>query len=107
MLLNGMPIIARINNNMYGVFNNELFTIKSIDRINSTITITDESDKIINIKTEIFQQLFYIAFCITVHKSQGSTLNHNYTVHEFGKFDDKLKYVALSRSSCIENIIII
>jgi len=106
-LLTGMPIIARINNIMNEIYNNELFTAKSVDRINNSITITDGSDKIVEIKTEVFQISFYIAFCITVHKSQGSTFNHSYTVHEFDKFGKKLKYVALSRASCIDDINII
>ena len=46
-LLTGMPIIARINNNKHEIWNNELFTTKSIDRINNSITITDDSDKIV------------------------------------------------------------
>ena len=48
--------------------------------------------------------MFYVAYCITVHKSQGSTFRHEYTIHEFEKFDNRLKYVALSRSSNIKNI---
>ena len=68
-----MPIIARINTKMNDIYNIELFTIKSIDRINNSIIITDESDQII-ILAEMFQTLFYIALRITVHKSKGSTL---------------------------------
>ena len=99
-----MPIKTRINNKQNDIYNNELFTIKSIDRINNSITITDDSDKIIEIKTEMFPTLLNIAFCITVHKSQGSTFSHSYTAHEFDKFGNKLRYVALSRASCIDNI---
>ena len=50
-LLTGMPIIARINNETHAIYNDELFTAKSIDRINNSITITDDSDKIGEIKT--------------------------------------------------------
>jgi len=52
-----------------------------------------------DIKFEEFQKMFYIAFCITVHKSQGSTFNHPYTIHQFELFDERLKHVALSRST--------
>ena len=61
-LLTGMPIIARISNKKHDICNNELFTIKSIDRINNSITITEDSDKIKEIKTEMFQTLLDIAF---------------------------------------------
>ena len=46
-----------------------------------------------------FQRLFYVAYCITVHKSQGETYNEPYTIHEFERFDGRLKYVALSRAT--------
>ena len=53
-----------------------------------------------SISFDEFQKLFYVAWCITIHKSQGSTFNHEYTVHEMEhpRFDNRLKYVALSRS---------
>ena len=96
--------MQELNNKRHDTNNNELFTIKSIDKINSSIVITDDSNKIREIKIDMFQQLLYIAFCITVHKSQDSTFRHEYSIHEYEKFDEKLKYVALSRSSCINNI---
>ena len=106
-LLTRTPIIARLNNKKNWIYNSDMFTIKSIDRIKSSSTITDDSDKIVEIRTEMFQILFCIAFCITVHRSQGSTFNHSYTVHDFDKFGNKLKCVALSRASCMDNINII
>ena len=50
--------------------------------------------------------VFYVAFCITIHKSQGSTFDHPYTIHDWGhpSFDNRLKYVALSRTTKLENI---
>ena len=62
------------------------------------ILIMDD-DKEIDFPIDEFQKLFYIAFCITVHKSQGSTFNEPYTIHQFDMFDERLKYVALSRST--------
>jgi ATP-dependent exoDNAse (exonuclease V) alpha subunit len=105
-LLNNMPIIARINNKSYDICNNELFTIKKIT--SESITIQDEAERVIDvpIKVFLFQRRFYPAFCITIHKSQGSTFDHEYTIHEFEHpgFDERLKYVALSRSSSIKHI---
>ena len=56
-----------------------------------------------------FQKLFYVAYCITIHRSQGSTFDHPYTIHEWDhpRFDNRLKYVALSRTTKLENINII
>ena len=104
-LLSGMPIIARINAKDFDICNNELFTITKINK--EFIFIQDESDKQIEIPIDKFQKFFYVAYCITTHKSQGSTFNHGYTIHEYDKFDSRLKYVALSRSTDIKNINIV
>ena len=46
-----------------------------------------------------FSKMFYLSFCITCHKSQGATFDRQYTIHEFNRFDNRLKYVALSRAT--------
>jgi ATP-dependent exoDNAse (exonuclease V) alpha subunit len=101
-----MPIIARKNSKESGISNNDSFTIKKIDNKKQIIIITDD-EKDIDIPVAEFQKMFYIAFCITTHKSQGSTFNHSYTIHEFNQFDERLKYVALSRATDINLINII
>ena len=104
-LLKGMPVIARKNNKELGICNNDMFDIKDIKvcEVNKKkeqyVILNDGSEKDIYIATANFQNLFYIAFCITTHKSQGSTFNAPYTVHEFNLFDERLKYVALSRAT--------
>jgi ATP-dependent exoDNAse (exonuclease V) alpha subunit len=102
-LLAGMPVIARVNNKLYGISNNETFKIISVDstRIRVRSDITDETKEI---GLSEFQTLFYLAFCITVHKSQGCTFDHPYTIHEWDLFDWRLKYVALSRATKKEYI---
>ena len=50
-----------------------------------------------------FQEMFYVAFCITIHKSQGQTFDFPYTIHEWDKLDAKLRYTALSRATCREH----
>ena len=50
--------------------------------------------------------MFHPAYCITCHKSQGQTYDHPYTIHQFDHpyFDERLKYVALSRATNIDYI---
>ena len=107
-----MPIIAKLSNKDLDICNNEMFIIKKITDDDIIIYEEDENfpgdpKKAINeftIPINKFQKMFYVAYCITVHKSQGSTFRHEYTIHEFEKFDNRLKYVALSRSSNIKHI---
>jgi cytidyltransferase-like protein len=103
-LLSGMPVIARKNCEASYIANNETFTIKEIRHKKQIIVIEDDERKI-KIAFKDFQYMFYVAYCITVHKSQGSTYNQPYTIHEWNnpKFDDRLKYVALSRSTNKDN----
>lgn len=97
-IYSGMPIIARITNKEFDVMNNETFTIKQINKKSKQILVSS-FDKELIIPYDEFQRLFYIAFCITVHKSQGETYNEPYTIYEWGKFDNRMKYVALSRAA--------
>jgi predicted GIY-YIG superfamily endonuclease len=42
---------------------------------------------------------FDLAYCITVHKAQGSTFNFEFSIYEYSRFDKKLLYTAMSRST--------
>ena len=109
-LLPKMPIIARINAKDYDIFNNETFTIKKISYDSQIILITDDVQTErppIEIPFKEFQRLFNVAYCITVCRSQGSTYNHDYTLHEFEQYDNRMKYVALSRATDIKHINIV
>ena len=108
-LLSGTPIIARVNKADMNIYNNECFTIKEIQHSRSNILIIDEFGDAKDISFCDFQKLFHVAYCITIHKCQGSTFDHPYTIHEWDHphFDNRLKYVALSRTTKLENINII
>jgi hypothetical protein len=109
-LLPKMPIIARINAKDYDIFNNETFTVKKVDYDSQIISITDDVQvdrQPIEIPFKEFQRLFYVAYCITVCRSQGSTYDHDYTLHEFERYDNRMKYVALSRATDVKHINIV
>ena len=99
-LVAGMPIIARKNTKEHNICNNETFKIHQVRHKTKTIIMKDEfaiNDEPITIKFEQFQHIFYLAYCITTHKSQGMTIDQPYCIHEFERFDERMKYVALSR----------
>jgi ATP-dependent exoDNAse (exonuclease V) alpha subunit len=80
-----------------------MFYVSKIE--NLSIDILNKNKKL-TIEKKKFNKLFILSFCITVHKSQGATFNEKCVIHEWHKFDKRLKYVAMSRSSNINNIII-
>jgi energy-coupling factor transporter ATP-binding protein EcfA2 len=111
-LINGTPIMARVNNKTLDIFNNETFMIANIDHKKQQIQIlndidADEECKSFTIDVKDFQKLFYVAYCITIHKSQGISIDTPYTIHDWRYLDSRLKYVALSRATDIDNINII
>jgi len=99
-LLPNMPIIARMNNKDLNIMNNEMFKITKADAEFITIT-SSENDSIAckSIKTSEFTKLFNIGFCITIHCCQGQSYDHPYSIYEWEKLDERLKYVSLSRST--------
>jgi len=95
-LLKGMPIIARKTCDKLDIMNNETFTIIDVnDKYFKIIT----NDTPIEIELKQFQDLFHLAFCMTVHKSQGQTFKEAYNICEWDRYDERMKYVALSRAT--------
>ena len=103
-LMKGMPIIAKktCDSDKYSFANNETFTIEKVN--SEIITIINDEAETQDIPVEEFIHLFYIAFCITTHKSQGESYNFPYTIHQWSQFSDRMKYVALTRSTDIKFI---
>jgi ATP-dependent exoDNAse (exonuclease V) alpha subunit len=76
--------------------NNQRFVITKVGAIR--ITIQDDSGMKRDIFNHEFQKYFLVSFCTTIHSSQGMSIGENYTIHEWDRLDQKLKYVALSRA---------
>ena len=103
-LLAGTPIISTKNSQELEIYNNETFIIKQIQHSKQNILIEDDAGNTKDIQFDDFQKLFYVAYCITIHKCQGESYDHDYTIHEWSKLDSRLKYVALSRTKQLEYI---
>jgi DNA replication protein DnaC len=99
----GMPVICQLQKKSLGVFKTSQYTVKDI--LNSDVILSDGVEDIAFPLTD-FSQHFYPAFCITVHASQGCTINEPYTIYDWNSqfMDDRAKYVALSRATDISHI---
>jgi ATP-dependent exoDNAse (exonuclease V) alpha subunit len=91
-----MPIISKVNNEDIGIFNNQRFKIKKISTF--TITIEDDFKKELKINIPDFQKYFLPGYATTTHSAQGMSIGEPYTIHEWDRMDQRLRYVALSRS---------
>jgi hypothetical protein len=92
------PVISKINSKEIGIVNNERFVISEMSKLNQNMTMTNEQGKKLIIKNNEFQKLFRVSYCTTIHSVQGLSIGEPYTLHEWHKYDQRLKYVALSRS---------
>lgn len=103
-LCDKVPIICKVNDKEMELVNNEQFIIKKIE--NDLIYIENIERKM-TIPLSKFQKLFYPAYCITIHRSQGATFNFPYTIHEWDRLDKHLRYVGLTRGTNMNLINII
>ena len=102
----GLPVIARVNSKDFELCNNDTMTVSKVRLKSKLIEITREDSSKFDVGFDMFQKLFHPAYAITSHKAQGSTYDHPYTIWEWNhaRFDDRAKYVVLSRSKKYEHI---
>jgi len=102
----GLHVIACVTNEHYDICNSEQYRVTKFNK--ACIGVERLSDKTkIDINLEDFYALFLPAYAITAHKSQGMTFDFKYTIMEFTKMSTRMKYVAMSRGTKVENISII
>jgi ATP-dependent exoDNAse (exonuclease V) alpha subunit len=84
------------------LINNQRFVIKKIGPLQ--MTIQDDSGNKRDIYNNEFQNFLLVAYATTIHSAQGLSIGENYTIHEWNRLDERLKYVSLSRARNYENI---
>ena len=102
ILNKGVPIISKVNNEDIGIFNNQRFKIVKIGTF--TITFEDDFKKLLKVNITDFQKYFLVGYATTTHSAQGMSIGEPYTIHEWDRMDQRLKYVSLSRSRDISYI---
>jgi hypothetical protein len=131
ILVNKTPLIVKVNNGNLKLINNERYIIKKVDKNTKEIVVENSREvpkkdkdgneikdkdgnivmekkiKTLKIKADEFQKLFRIGYAFTTHSSQGMSIDKPYTIHEFNRMDQELKYVSLSGATKYENINII
>ena len=105
-LYDKLPLIGYKNCKEHNVYNSVDYTVVKWDKDN--VKILNNFDGTTNImQTNQITNFFLPAYCITTHKAQGSTIKGNYSILEWEKMDQTLKYVALSRGERKSNISIV
>jgi hypothetical protein len=115
-LYSGCPMIARMNDNKNGMYmNNETFEVVDYDD-DVVYLITERPNDVgglevhsLEVSIDSIQKLFYLNYCTTIHKTQGTTNKDAFTIWDWNHpcMSKKAKYTALSRGTCPENISIV
>lgn len=93
----GAPVICRKNDVKRMCYNNEMY--KVVSWTSKDITVENDVGWRVVMSLKFFQSLFLVAYCTTVHKMQGQTINEPFTIHQWDLFDIKLRYTSLSRTT--------
>ena len=109
----GLPIISRktckikdFDDETIHICKNEMFKVKRLSNNKLTVDIEcrDRPDIYFSIPVNLFNFYFKCAYAITIHSSQGLTIKDDITIHEFSKFDNRLKYVSISRCKSVNQL---
>ena len=102
-----VPVIANVSNSSIGLAKNENLKIVEID--NETITFERDRNGDLDVITDLienFHEHFLLGYCITVHKSQGQTIEGQVNIFDwhFIKKHDRIAYTAVTRATKFKNI---
>lgn len=108
-IIRGMPLIADVNIKYADIVNSENYTLTDISDDGTLFTINHHYmvknvDTVFSCPLEVFTHSFLPAFCVTVHKYQGSEIDEPYNIYEVEKMHKKLVYTALTRATKHEYI---
>ena len=109
----GLPVIAKKSKRDGDEIlfaNSESFVVGNIDK--DFISIYNERPNEQGVKESYiydcpideFRQYFLMNYCSTTHKNQGETITENYTIYDWKVMSEKIKYTALSRARCCEQV---
>ena len=92
----GVPLLALNTSAKNKIVKNEIYTVTAVD--SKTFSIDDQ---IFN--HEDVHASFCLAYCITIHKAQGITIDGYVNIHERSRFKDRrMLYTAASRARKLE-----
>jgi len=100
----GYPMIVKGTIKSEQLYNNEVYKIIKVRKKEITIksTLTGE----IKIYTRDYMSKYFdYAFVMTVYKSQGLSFNFPYFISEFNKLDKVHRYVAITRTTKLRNLV--
>ena len=100
MIAAEMPLLVTKNMRQHNLFNNQHCKINTFGE--NEVVVEDEEHNMITMKLSEFRDSFIPAFCCTVYKYQGGTIDRPYNIYDANQMDRKQMYTALSRATKLE-----
>jgi hypothetical protein len=91
----GVPLLSLVTCSKHDIIKNDVFEITAVDSTHFWIG----ERKFLH---EDVHRFFCLAYCITIHKAQGATLDGIVNIHEAPCFDQRMLYTAASRAKKFE-----
>jgi ATP-dependent exoDNAse (exonuclease V) alpha subunit len=100
----GLPLMACITRANMNIYNSERWVVQKIKK--DVAVLESPLDKETTIVCPLINLANYFrpGYCTSVFKSQGATYRFKYAIHEWNKMDEKMRYVAVSRGTTIEDV---
>jgi energy-coupling factor transporter ATP-binding protein EcfA2 len=99
----GLPLVCIDHSHKTQAINQESFIVKHVYQ--DRIVISSELRKLeLRITHNQLAELFTLAYCMTVHKAQGSTFNFPYTIYDLEIMPAEILIVAMSRTTRFEYV---
>ena len=106
IVYNGLPVMACVTREALQLYNSELWSVEKWNDSDITLVSFDELDekRTTVVDTETFADMFRPAYARTAHRVQGATIRAPYSIYDWNRMEERMKYVALSRGTSISNV---
>jgi hypothetical protein len=103
-LYDNLPLMSVVTKENLKLYNCQRWIVQSWDAKKVTIMKEADNEITLEIATVDLADWFRPAYCTTAHKRQGETIRKPYTIYQFDKMCDRMKYVCLSRGTTIDHV---
>ena len=104
----GLPMVCCRTCSAFKLFNADRVIVKSFNKDFVKVREIDDKNVEIGEVKEIpageVVTLFWPGYCSTLHRQQGQTIREEYTIYQWEKFNDCMKYVAMSRTKFMHHV---
>jgi hypothetical protein len=106
ILFDGLPLFSVVTKKELELFNSERFVVQAWNKNTVTLEHTDGSSesKTLEVPTQELAESFRPAYCTSAHRNQGRTIREPYSIYDWEKMGERMRYVSLSRGCVLKDV---